>query len=522
MNRALLLLAIGTAALFGYRLGARSLENQDIIRNADIAAEMLRSGDWLVPRSCDTVYVEKPPLFIWAVAGAGKLMGGVSPLAARLPSLLAGVAFVLATAFLGRFLFNWRAGLLAGLILATMSDVWVYARSARDDMLFAVLTLAALACLLLAADKKKVWGWTAAGLLMAGAMLVKGPLGAGLPLIAFAAWRFTLGWGRKGLWVGAAWALMLSVSLVGLGYYLQVYLHARPGEFREMMEVFFLKENLERVRSGWDHRPKPFYYYGGTILMNTLPWGLLLIPAAVSRWPKRWRGGKAEAFLLLWVALIVLGFSLSAGKHARYLLPVYPALALLLARVLDGDFGREPECRHWTAEALWVFPFLLLAGAAWAAIWADVGVPLMVPALVLVGCALYMAWALVRRDLWRGVLGLALAFAAGTMTHARVIETKDGKASTCRKLAEELGPLLPEEGADDPVYLLGRDFFRSGLCYYLGRTIPIIEDPYEAPLHWTHNRAWMLVPENADVQRIDEPAPRLLYQGEPYLLIHNY
>ena len=73
--RALGLLALGAALLFGWRLGSRSLENQDIIRNADIAAEMLRSGDWLVPRSCDTVYVEKPPLFIWAAAGTGRLLG---------------------------------------------------------------------------------------------------------------------------------------------------------------------------------------------------------------------------------------------------------------------------------------------------------------------------------------------------------------------------------------------------------------------------------------------------------------
>ncbi len=480
----LCLLLLGVALLFGYRLGGRNLENHDIIRNADIAAEMLRDGDWLLPRSCGTVYVEKPPLFLWCAATAGRVLGGMDALAARLPSWAAGLAMVAGTVLLGRFLQSWLVGLAAGGILATMWDIWFYARGGRDDLLFAALTLWALLALLWAAEKGRVWGWTAAGLCMAGAMLVKGPLGMLLPLVAYAAWRVTLGWNPpRRLWIGMAWAVLLALSFVG-HYYYQVSRHARPGELREILDGFFLKENLERVRSGWDHRPKPFWFYLVPLFANTLPWGLLIPIAFVERWPKGWKGGKAEAFLLLWVALTVVGLSLSAGKQARYLLPLYPALAVLLARSLAGGLGQDPRCGPWAARTMWVFPPLLLAAAVWLAVWGQprLPIPVHLPALVLAACAVYLGWSLKRKDLLRSVAGLALAFAVGAMAWERTVETEDEASATCKAFAEELRPALP---AGEAVYLHGRDFFRSGLCYYLGRTLPILERlPDQGPPRW--------------------------------------
>ncbi len=318
-------LALGATLLFGFRLDRRSLENQDTIRNPDIAAEMLRSGDWLVPRSCDVVYTERPPVQIWAVAGLGKLFGGIPPGTARLPSMGAGVLFVLMTAGLGAVLGSWRTGLAAGAILATMSDVWVYARTARGEMMFSMLTLGAV----LALVRGGRLGRAAATLCMAAAILEKGPLGVGLPLVALAAWAWTAGRGKAHPWRDAALATAVSIAGVAFTYYLPLYRHARPGEFREILETFFLKENLERVRSGWDHRPKAWWYYGESLLTNTLPWSLLLIPAVAAGWPRRWRGGPVEAFLLLWTAGGLLAFSCSAGKEARYLLPVSPSVAIL-------------------------------------------------------------------------------------------------------------------------------------------------------------------------------------------------
>ncbi|GEM_PF-3273218 len=478
-----LALLLGAALFFGYRLGTRSLENHDMIRNADIAAEMIRDGDWLVPRSCGTVYVEKPPLFLWCAAASAVVTGGMDALAVRLPSWAAALAMVAGTVLLGRLLQSWLVGLTAGGILATMWDVWFYARGGRDDVVFAALTLWALLALLWAAGKGKSLGWTAAGACMAGAMLVKGPLGLLLPAVAFGAWTFTLGWGSlRRLRIGLVWTVLLALLLAGF-YYWQVSLHARPGEFREIVTVFFGKENWQRVLDGHDHHPKPFYFYLWPLFVNTLPWGLILPVAFVERWPKRWLGGKAEAFLLLWLAVVVGGLSLSAGKHARYLLPVYPAVAVLLARALAGGLVLDPACGPWTARMMWIFPPALLAASVALALRGSehLRIPVHLPALALSACAAYLGWALWHRDLLRCVAGLALAFAVGAMAWERNIEVRDEDDSTCKAFAADLKPLLPE---GETVYLRGRDLFRSGLCYYLGRTLPIEKEGAAGTPHW--------------------------------------
>ncbi|MCX6356594.1 MAG: glycosyltransferase family 39 protein, partial [Candidatus Aureabacteria bacterium] len=115
----LMLLSLTALFVFFFRLGERGFENKDTVWYVEIAWEMLRSGDWLVPRFNTVIFTEKPVLFIWCVAAFSKLAGAVTPFTARLPSALAAFGTTLLTAALGSRLLGHRAGIMAGFILCT-------------------------------------------------------------------------------------------------------------------------------------------------------------------------------------------------------------------------------------------------------------------------------------------------------------------------------------------------------------------------------------------------------------------
>ena len=126
-------------------LGVETLRHPLEAKYALAAREMLRGGPLLVARLFGEVYPDKPPLLFWAVAGLGRLRGGIDEATARLPATAAAVVALLATLALGRTLFGPRAGLLAAVALATSNLFFWYARQGHpDQILTAAVALAAL------------------------------------------------------------------------------------------------------------------------------------------------------------------------------------------------------------------------------------------------------------------------------------------------------------------------------------------------------------------------------------------
>ena len=141
-----LLLVISFVTIF-FQLGARSLENQCYIRYAEVAREMIRSGDWIVPRLEGELFLHKPALIIWLIALPSAFVGKVTPLLARLPSALSAVAIIGLTYFLGKRMFrDFRVGAIAGLILLSSKEFFWQARTARADMVLTLFILFSLIC----------------------------------------------------------------------------------------------------------------------------------------------------------------------------------------------------------------------------------------------------------------------------------------------------------------------------------------------------------------------------------------
>ena len=344
--------------LFLPGLGNHDLWAPDEPRYAQVAREMLVDGDWLLPHVNGRVYTDKPPGWFWCAAVLSLPGGDVTPFTARLPSALAAILVLMITAAAGARLLGRRAGLLAAVVLASSYLFFEMARSAHLDLLLCLLTTMAL---LAAWRAMREGGGVGEGLLLwsalAGAMMVKGPVGLVVPLLVLVVDRIIAGEPRDLLRLRPAWGLPLAI-LPPVVWLLAVDVF-RPG----YSPLGVLDRHvISRFGSGL-HHARPFWYYAGDFFEEMLPWSFLVPAAMVLVW--RWRAVAARApevedgpaaapgwerrrFLLVWVATILVFFSISTEKRSVYILPLFPAAALLVGdlwhRLMEGDpsRGRRP------------------------------------------------------------------------------------------------------------------------------------------------------------------------------------
>ncbi len=291
-------------------------------------------------------YTQKPPLYYWLAAGIGSISGHVTETAARLPSVLAGIATVALTFAFGRRLFPGRtAPLVAGLVLLTSFRFAHLARRAQLDVLLTaceVLALFAFWRIESTRDDAAADGPVDARLVallhaaLGAAALTKGPVGW-LPLLviaAYLAWEGRLGSLRR---IVPAWALLLSVAPVCI--WIAAATSLAPSGFFEEAVVANVWGRFVEASS----HMRPIYYYLYQLPADFMPWTLLLPLVPFFLWQRARDAGSlppAWRLLVVWVVVPLVLFSLSSGKRGLYLLPVFPALALMLGGAVDGWLRR--------------------------------------------------------------------------------------------------------------------------------------------------------------------------------------
>ena len=316
-----------TAALLLLRQDKVPLIGPDEPRYARVAVEMSRSGDLVTPTLQGQPWLEKPALYYWMAAAAFRVLGETET-AARLPSLAAALLLTGATALLGARLFGGAAGLHAGFAAGTCLLAFVYGRAASMDMLLAANVTASVGLLALAA--LGIAGRVAipaAFLFAALATLAKGPLGALLPALAAGGyilaardWRFL-----RRLASPLAWALFVVIAAPWYVLVIRAQGHA-------FVDTFFLEHNLQRFTSTIHRHPGPFFYYLPVLLVGLFPWSGLIVPALAMVRP---RTNRADLFLLSWLLLPLLFFSLAGSKLPGYVLPCLPPLAIFIGRAAE-------------------------------------------------------------------------------------------------------------------------------------------------------------------------------------------
>ena len=367
-------------------LSAGPLERAEIYF-LDAARAMLESGDWLVPRYQGQPFFDKPILTYWLMATAFEAVGP-SAGAARMVSAFAALGVVLATAWLGLRLFGERTGIAAALVLSTTLIFVAFGRLAMSDMLLTLWTTLAVAVaarILWPPRARSPAAWVVAlGILLGLGFATKGPVAwvmAAIPIFLLVWWW----WWRDPLPVspGALLAGLLALVVVAGGWFVAVY--ARLGS--EPLAYFFLRENLERFAAETYDVGRPFWYYPPAYLLTGLPWSLLLLPALL-----RIRRDDASSLLAAWIAVALVLLSLSRGKLDYYLLPLYPAIALLVGRWLSEVRWARAD-RAFARLALLISAVGLGAVAALPERFDSAWLPVPVACFVLVAVALAGAFA---------------------------------------------------------------------------------------------------------------------------------
>lgn len=313
--------------------GAAPLERAEIYF-VDGARAMVERDDYLVPYHRGEPFFDKPPLSYWLIAAAFRGFGFTLE-AARLIPALAGLGAILATVWLGAQLFDRETGLLGGLVLASTGAFVSFGRLAMSDMpltLWSTLALA-LGVALLRAERVVARATLVVALAatLGLGFLTKGPVALllpGLGLVALA-WQERAAARRSaGLVVGVGVLVLLAVALPWF-----VLVQQRFGW--QPISHFFLRENLERFAGGtYDSGRSPLYYLA-VYAAEGLPWSLFLPLALLGL-----RRARGALLLAVWIGLMLVPLSLSRGKIDYYLLPVYPAASLLIARFLRSGWSR--------------------------------------------------------------------------------------------------------------------------------------------------------------------------------------
>lgn len=334
-QRTTVLLFLLLSVVYFAGLSWSGLLSVDEPRYAAIGRDMALSGDWITPVLWGKPWFEKPPLLFWLIASATRL-GLPGEWAARLP--IASLALLFLAFFYRRLraLFDPAIALRATFILATTAGWFAYSQVAVTDIPLATTFSAAM---LLAAP----WalgldrgGLLAAAFLFALAILAKAavPIVLALPLLYWAGRRVPL----------LIAPFLLALALAAPWYVLCYRAHGWP-----FFEELFLRHHLARFTTGETLHARPFWFYVPVILAGVFPWTPLLAALPLR---SLWTDPKLRYFTL-WFAWGFLFLSVSSGKLPGYLLPLLPALAVLLAHVENR--------RLWIAAAVLLAVVLPLA-----------------------------------------------------------------------------------------------------------------------------------------------------------------
>jgi 4-amino-4-deoxy-L-arabinose transferase-like glycosyltransferase len=340
LGLAALLLPFGTAG---------SLDRAEVYF-LDAARAMADGGDWLVPHYRHEPFFDKPILTYWLIALAFKMLGPTAE-AGRMVAAAASLVALLLTITLGTLLCGRRAGLFAGVMLATTLPFARFGRIAMSDTLMTVWGLAAIVLAVLAyGPPRRPWLLAGVGAALGLGFATKGPVAVLLPGLALVA----LAWSRRKERSPLAFAPLVTGAalglVIGLGWFVALYVRLGLDPLR----YFFLRENLQRfAASTYDSAQGPWYYFV-TYLAEGAPWSLFLIPAllALRRARSREEGATAR-WLGLALLLMVLPLTASRGKIDYYLLPLYP-LASVVVGVLFARTWRALE-KSWARVVTGLF-----------------------------------------------------------------------------------------------------------------------------------------------------------------------
>jgi 4-amino-4-deoxy-L-arabinose transferase-like glycosyltransferase len=451
--------AILAAILYLPGLGRPALWEPDEGRYAEIAREIVISGDYVTPRDDFELYFEKPPLVYWANAASIKIFG-VNEFAVRLPAALFSIGQVVVTAALAELIFGATAGFFAALALALSPLFFGFARFATLDPALAFFLTAALAAFYVAArDDSFSHPSARRWMLLSAAMLALGTLAKG-PIALLLGGAIALAW----LATERRLRQIVQMPLVGCGLiYLAIVLpwfilmEARNPGF---LHFFFIHEHLERYVTSNEHGWGPWFFIpiviGGMwpwIFFVPLGWSAMRADDTLPNSAPASSRRSAASFLAIWFIIIFVFFSIPRSKLGTYILPALPPLAIVAGFGLVRIGAVGAASRHRLLAVIAIANLILAGGllmffeVALAPINRVLGLDgLMIAAVLAAGAIAMYALARTASGAPFAIGALALAMVITVALAARVREDAS-PISTYRNLADAVQPYLTDDCA---------------------------------------------------------------------------
>jgi 4-amino-4-deoxy-L-arabinose transferase-like glycosyltransferase len=325
---------------------------------AEVAREMVEAGNFLTPHLNYQPWFEKPILIYWLIAACYKTFG-VSEFAARLPSALSAVALVPVCYIFAVQYIQRRAALIAAIALTACPLTMVIGHMCLTDLPLTLFLTVSIASFFYALTKKASWQILLAAYgALSLAILLKGPLGLFLVGVNVGAFLLLSSPSAKAFWQSLLKLKpiygIIFTALVSVPWYV-VEAYVTKGAF---VEEFFFKQNFQRATGSLDHR-LPFWFYIPVVIGGFFPWSfftLSLLPQLINKFLRKQLSKEESQFVLflgIWFTTIFVFFSVVPSKLPTYVLPAFPALAILTALMLNNLFEtKKLNTIKWTGIAV--------------------------------------------------------------------------------------------------------------------------------------------------------------------------
>lgn len=361
----LLLLVLTTSIMFFAAAGRIPLMDPDEARYVSISKHMVDSSNYLDPILYGKVYYDKPPLYFWLIAASIKVFG-YSELSVRLISIISAILMLLSTYCLASELFDHKLGLLSAVILTTTPITIGFAKYIRMDLLLvAELYFAIWAFIRGYLTDQPKWYYLMYAFLGLS-LLTKGLIGiliAAATIFIFMCWQKDFSLIFK---VNPIAGLAIIIAIAG-PWFLYMFL-----KYPDYFRVFFIDHHFSRFSSDeFKHAQSPFIYLA-TILLGLLPWTVFSI-LGYCRYLKAAldidKKDLASRFLVIVPAFVVIFFSLGRTKLINYILPAFPALSILTARLFYDYYNSSyPERKKQKSFSL-IYPVSYLLAICIGTLW---------------------------------------------------------------------------------------------------------------------------------------------------------
>lgn len=458
-----LLVVIG----LGWGLGSSPLGDQDEGRNGEVAREMAESNDYVLPHLNGLPYIDKPVLSFAATAAVMEVFGPTELAARSVPFVCTLTTALLVGLCAGRW-FGREAGWVAGIVAVTAPLPLAFSRIVILDAVLALIVTSSLLAFLVAiearADRRPDRFWTLLAWAAIGfGILTKGPVALAVPLMVATPYA---------IWRRASWAVWNPLGPLLAAAIVTPWVWFMEDRLPGYLRYVAITETWQRVSSDELRRTQPWWYFLVIAGVGFFPWW----PLAIGRGDAIRKRDPRRVFAILWLIIPLVFFSISKSKLPQYILPLMPAVALLVA---SGWASAQNLPRRAATVSLvgWSVLALVMAAAGFGAlertrIQPELLAALPIPAICMAAvCLLSVVWAVIALRRHRGpwlIAALSLPMVALPVVLQPVIAAAAERRSE-RALATLIQTDLPAE-----TEVVGYKAWRPSLSFYLQRPIPVL------------------------------------------------